>query len=65
MKALLQKKVCSSSNARLWNEESVQDQELARFDLLTAQFKAMEKEVEEGWRDQKDLEFLKVELEKV
>ena len=43
----------------------VEHQELVKFDLKEAQFKAMEIEVQEGRRTLEDLEPLKIELEKM
>ena len=55
----------STSENKLWNPTNKEHQELAKFDLLTAQFKAMKIEVNEGRRTQEDLEPLKVELSKM
>ena len=67
IKALLQKKSfeLEASSQRVWNRSKVEDQELAKFDLITAQFKAMEIEVQEGRRTPEDLEPLKIELDQM
>ena len=69
IKALLQKKSfkveTSTPPQRLWNRSKVEDQELVKFDLMAAQFKAMEIEVQEGRRTLEDLEPLKIELDKM
>ena len=70
IKALLHKKTfeleaSSSPSQRVWNKSKLEDQELVKFDLLAAQFKAMEIEVQEGRRTLEDLEPLKIELDKM
>ena len=70
IKALLHKKsfeleASSSTSQRVWNRSKIEDQELVKFDLITAQFKAMEIEVQEGRRTPEDLEPLKIELDKM
>ena len=67
IKALLQKKSfeLEASSQRVWNRSKVEDQELVKFDLLAAQFKAMEIEVQEGRRTPEDLEPLKIELDQM
>ena len=67
IKALLQKKSfeLEASSQRVWNRSKVEDQELAKFDLITAQFKAMEIEVQEGRRTMEDLKQLKIKLDKM
>ena len=63
IKALIYKKPDIASHQQsLWNRSNVEDQELVKFDLKVAQFKAMEIEVEEGRRAMEDLEQLKIEL---
>ena len=54
-------------NKLLWNRDEVEDQELIKFDLKVAQFKAMEVEVKEGRRAgaMEDLEQLKIELDEM
>ena len=52
-------------NKLLWNRDEVEDQELIKFDLKVAQFKAMEVEVKEGRRAIEDLEQLKIELDEM
>ena len=66
IKALIYKKPDTASHRQsLWNRDKVEDQELVKFDLKVAQFKAMEKEVKEGRRAMEDLEQLKIELDKM
>ena len=55
----------SSPHRSQWNRSNVEDQELVKFDLKVAQFKAMEIEVEEGRRAMEDLEQLKIELDEM
>ena len=55
----------SSPHQSQWNRSNVEDQELAKFDLKVAQFKAMEIEVQEGRRAVEDLKQLKIELEEM
>ena len=66
---LLQKKdfqgAGDSARKRLWDRKNVKDQELTKFDVMTAQFKALENEVCDGRRDLADLEKLKIALKKV
>ena len=52
----------SSPHQSQWNRSNVEDQELVKFDLKVAQFKAMEIEVQEGRRAMEDLEQMKIEL---
>ena len=63
IKALIYKKPDIAHQQSLWNRSNVEDQELVKFDLKVAQFKAMEIEVEEGRRAMEDLEQLKIELD--
>ena len=69
IKALLQEKSSkinmTSTHPRLWNRSNIEDQELVKFDLIAAQFKAMEIEVQKGGRALEDLEQLKIELDKM
>ena len=69
IKALLDKKSFEldtpSPQQRLWNRSNVEDQELVKFDLMTAQYKAMEFEVQEGGRTMEDLKQLKIKLDKM
>ena len=66
IKALIYKKPDIASHQQsLWNRSNVEDQELVKFDLKVAQFKAMEIEVEEGRRAMEDLEQLKIELDEM
>ena len=69
IKALLQEKsskiVMTSTHPRLWNRSNIEDQELVKFDLIAAQFKAMEIEVQKGGRTMEDLKQLKIELDKM
>ena len=55
----------ASPHQSLWNKSKVEDQELVKFDLKVAQFKAMEIEVKEGRRAMEDLEQLKIELDEM
>ena len=55
----------SSPHRSQWNRSNVEEQELAKFDLKVAQFKAMEIEVQEGRRAVEDLKQLKIELEEM
>ena len=67
IKALLQKKSSnrnpSSNHQNRWNRNKVEEQELVKFDLKVAQFKAMEIEVVEGRRAIEDLEQLRFEID--
>ena len=67
IKDLLQEKSSkidmSSTLPRLWNRSNIEDQELVKFDLIAAQFKAMEIEVQKGGRTPEDLEQLKMKLD--
>ena len=55
----------TSTHPRLWNRSNIEDQELVKFDLIAAQFKAMEVEVQEGGRALEDLEKLKMKLDEM
>ena len=55
----------SSSLPSFWDKSSLEDQELVRLDLLTAEFSAMEIEVKEGRRAKEDLEQLRIELDEM
>ena len=55
----------SSPDQTSWNRSNLEHQELVRFDLIAAQFKAMEVEVKEGRRAMEDLEQLKIELDEM
>ena len=55
----------TSTHPRLWNRSNIEDQELVKFDLIAAQFKAMEIEVQKGGRTMEDLKQLKIELDKM
>ena len=69
IKDLLQEKSSkidmSSTLPRLWNRSNIEDQELVKFDLIAAQFKAMEIEVQKGGRALEDLEQLKMKLDEM
>ena len=66
IKALIYKKPDTAFHQQsLWNRSNIEDQELVKFDLKVAQFKAMEIEVEEGRRAMEDLEQLKIELDEM
>ena len=55
----------SSPRQSQWNRSNVEDQELAKLDLIVAQFKAMEIEVQEGRRAVEDLKQLKIGLDEM
>ena len=65
IKALLCKKLSRSPHQSLWNRNEAEHQELVKFDLKEAQFKAMEIEVQEGRRALEDLEQLRIEMDKM
>ena len=53
----------SPNHQNRWNRNKVEEQELVKFDLKVAQFKAMEIEVVEGRRAIEDLEQLRIEID--
>ena len=55
----------SSARQSIWNRNKVEDQELVKFDLKEAQFKAMEIEVQEGRRAIEDLEQFRIEMDEM
>lgn len=58
--------VPSSTRAvKVWNANNTKEYELAKFDVMTTVFKAMETEVLEGRRAEEDLKKIKFELEKM
>ena len=67
IKVLLQKKSleigASSPDQTSWNRSNLEHQELVKFDLMAAQYKAMEIEVQKGGRTPEDLEQLKMKLD--
>ena len=65
IKALLCKKLSRSPHQSLWNRNKVEHQELVKFDLKEAQFKAMEIEVQEGRRAIEDLDQLRIEMDEL
>ena len=65
IKALLCKKLSRSPHQSLWNRDKVEHQELVKFDLKEAQFKAMEIEVQEGRRAIEDLDQLRIEMDEL
>ena len=69
IKVLLQKKSleigASSPDQTSWNRSNLEHQELVKFDLMAAQYKAMEIEVQKGGRALEDLEKLKMKLDEM
>ena len=65
LSALLCKKLSRSPHQSLWNRDKVEHQELVKFDLKEAQFKAMEIEVQEGRRAIEDLDQLRIEMDEL
>ena len=69
IQALVQEKSlklgASSLDQTSWNRSNIEHQELVKFDLIAAQFKAMEVEVQEGGRALEDLEKLKMKLDEM
>ena len=66
IKALIYKKSDIAFHRQsLWNRSNIEDQELVKFDLKVAQFKAMEIEVQEGRRAIEDLDQLRIEMDEL
>ena len=67
IKALLRIDAVDTSSARqsFWDQSCLEAQEIVKFDLLTAEFNAMEIEVKEGRRAKEDLEQLRIELDEM
>ena len=67
IKGLLRIEATDTSSPRqsFWDKSSLEAQEIVKFDLLTAEFNAMEIEVKEGRRATEDLEQLRIELDEM
>ena len=65
IKTLLCEKLSRSPHQSNWNRNMVEHQELVKFDLKEAQFKAMEIEVQEGRRAIEDLDQLRIEMDEL
>ena len=67
IKGLLRIEAADTSSPRqsFWDKSSLEAQEIVKFDLLTAEFNAMEIEVKEGKRAAEDLEQLRIEIDEM